>query len=61
VLGAHAVVRGEIPDYKIAVGMPARVVRDRRDDYEADAERRAAIADMSRKAAAALQETLKEV
>jgi acetyltransferase-like isoleucine patch superfamily enzyme len=60
VLGAHAVVRGDIPDYAIAVGTPARVVRDRRADYEADAERRAAIADMSRKAAAALQETLRD-
>jgi hypothetical protein len=36
------------------------VVRDRRADYEADAEQRAAIADMSRKAAAALQETLRD-
>jgi acetyltransferase-like isoleucine patch superfamily enzyme len=61
VLGAHAVVRGDIPDYAIAVGTPARVVRDRRADYEADAERRAAVADMSRKAAEALQQTLKGV
>lgn len=30
VLGAHAVVRGRIPDYSVAVGVPARVVRDRR-------------------------------
>ena len=55
VVGAHAVVRGEVPDYKIAVGIPARVVRDRREDYEADATRRAAVADMARKAAEALE------
>ncbi|MGH3631018.1 MAG: acyltransferase, partial [Sciscionella sp.] len=60
VLGAHAVVRGEIPDYAIAVGIPARVVRDRRADYEADAQRRAAVADMSRKAAQALQDSLRD-
>ena len=29
VLGAHAVVRGDVPDYSVAVGAPARVVRDR--------------------------------
>jgi acetyltransferase-like isoleucine patch superfamily enzyme len=58
VLGAHAVVRGDIPDYAIAVGSPARVVRDRRADYEADAERREAIKDMARKANKALQKTL---
>jgi serine acetyltransferase len=55
------VVRGDIPDYAIAVGTPARVVRDRRADYEADRDRREAIADMSRKAAKALQKTLDEV
>ncbi len=55
VVGAHAVVRGEVADYKIAVGIPARVVRDRREDYEADAVRRAAVEDMARKAAEALE------
>lgn len=54
VLGAHAVVRGDVPDFKIAVGIPARVVKDRREDYEADAVRRAAVADMARKAREAL-------
>jgi acetyltransferase-like isoleucine patch superfamily enzyme len=56
VLGANAVVRGDIPDYAIAVGMPARVVRNRLADYEADAERRGAVADMARKARVALEE-----
>ncbi|CAM05377.1 hypothetical protein A8924_6550 [Saccharopolyspora erythraea NRRL 2338] len=32
VLGANAVVRGEIPEYSIAVGSPARVVRRRAGD-----------------------------
>ncbi|GAA4028645.1 acyltransferase [Allokutzneria multivorans] len=58
VLGAHAVVRGDIPDHAIAVGAPARVVRNRVADYEADAERRAAVADMSRKAGEAVQRAL---
>lgn len=41
VLGAHAVARGEIPAYSIAVGAPARVVRNRVADYEAAAAERA--------------------
>jgi acetyltransferase-like isoleucine patch superfamily enzyme len=60
VLGAHAIARGEIPDYSIAVGTPARVVRNRLADYEADAERRAAVTDMARKADEALRQTLSE-
>jgi serine acetyltransferase len=60
VLGAHSVVRGDIPDYAIAVGSPARVVRDRLADYEAKAERRAAIADMDRKAREAVQKILED-
>ena len=58
VLGAHAVVRGDIPEYSVAVGTPARVVRDRRADYEAAALRRAALADIARKTAAAVRDTL---
>jgi acetyltransferase-like isoleucine patch superfamily enzyme len=57
VLGAHAVVRGDVPDYSIAVGAPARVVRNRLADYEASAHHRAAVADMARKAAEALNHT----
>ena len=37
VVGAHAVVKGDIPDYAVAAGIPAKVVRDRRAAYEADA------------------------
>jgi acetyltransferase-like isoleucine patch superfamily enzyme len=58
VLGAHAVVRGDIPEFSIAVGAPARVVRNRKDDYEAAAAERAAVADMARKAKAAVSRRL---
>jgi acetyltransferase-like isoleucine patch superfamily enzyme len=61
VLGAHSVVRGDIPDFAIAVGSPARVVRDRAADYAADAERRTALADIARKTAHAVEESLREV
>lgn len=53
VLGAHAVVRGDVPDHAVAVGAPARVVRDRVADYEAAAAERAALADIARKTAEA--------
>ena len=57
VLGAHAVVKGEIPDYSIAVGAPAKVVKNRKDDWASTAEERAelerALADIERKKAAA--------
>ena len=55
VLGAHAVVRGDVPDHAVAVGAPARVVRDRLADYEAAAADRAALADIARKTAAAAE------
>ena len=55
VLGSHAVVRGVFPDYSIAVGAPARVVRNRADDWAASAAQRAeharALADIERKKA----------
>jgi acetyltransferase-like isoleucine patch superfamily enzyme len=60
VLGAHSVVRGDIPEYAIAVGSPARVVRSRRDDYAADAQRRAALADIARKTARAVRDAMPE-
>ncbi|MGI8692087.1 MAG: acyltransferase [Geodermatophilaceae bacterium] len=53
VVAAHAVVTGTIPAYAVAAGIPARVVRDRVDDYEANAARREALADIARKTAAA--------
>lgn len=60
VLGAHAVVKGIVPDYAVAVGAPARVVRDRIADYEAAAAERAALADIARKTARAAAEAARE-
>ena len=31
VIGANSVVRGDIPDYSIAAGNPARIIRDQRE------------------------------
>lgn len=53
VLAANAVVRGPVPDHAIAGGVPARVLKDRRAVYEADAQRREALADIARKTAQA--------
>ena len=55
VLGAHALVRGDVPDHAVAVGAPARVVRDRVADYEAAAAERAALADIAAKTARAAE------
>jgi acetyltransferase-like isoleucine patch superfamily enzyme len=35
IIGAGAVVVGEVPDFRIAAGIPARVLRDRRDGVPA--------------------------
>ena len=48
VIAAHAVVREDVPPYSIVGGIPARVLKNRRDAYESDAERRAALADIAR-------------
>ena len=56
VLGAHAVVKGDIPDFSIAVGSPAKVVKNRKLAWETSAAQRAelaaALADIERKQAA---------
>ena len=49
VLAAHTVARGDYPELSVVAGVPGRVVRDRAAAYDADAERRAALADMARK------------
>ena len=53
VLGAHAVVKGDIPDFSIAVGSPAKVVKNRKVAWESAAAERAAreaaLADIARK------------
>ena len=49
VIAAHAVVREDVPPFSIVGGIPARVLKNRREVYEADGERRAALADIARK------------
>jgi acetyltransferase-like isoleucine patch superfamily enzyme len=49
VLAAHTVARGEYPELSVVAGSPGRVVRDRREAWEAAEERRQALADMARK------------
>src|SRR5215472_2277167 len=44
VLGAHAVVKGNVPDYSIAVGAPARVVKNRQLAWQTSAAERAELA-----------------
>jgi acetyltransferase-like isoleucine patch superfamily enzyme len=52
VVAANAVVTRDVAPYSIAAGVPARVLRSRREDHEADADRRAALTDMAAKLAA---------
>ena len=49
VLAAHTVVNKNIPDHSVVVGVPARVVKNRVEEYERAADQRAAIEDMARK------------
>lgn len=49
VIGAHAVVTQPVPAYSVAVGVPARVIADRRASAAAAARTRAALADMAAK------------
>ncbi len=49
VVAAHAVVKGDVAPLTVVGGAPARQLRDRRDSYSADAERRKAVADIARK------------
>jgi acetyltransferase-like isoleucine patch superfamily enzyme len=49
VVAANAVVTRDLPPYSVAAGVPARVIRNRREDHEAGADTRAAIADMAAK------------
>jgi serine acetyltransferase len=53
VIASHCLVNKDIPPYSVAVGVPARVVRNRLDDYHAAEELRLAHEDMARKAAEA--------
>ena len=49
VIAAHAVVKGDVPAYSIVGGIPARILRDRRDSYAAQEAKRVALADIARK------------
>ncbi|HVD28838.1 MAG TPA: acyltransferase [Mycobacteriales bacterium] len=49
VVAANAVVNKDLPAFSVAVGVPARVVRDRTVDHQAAAARREALADIARK------------
>jgi acetyltransferase-like isoleucine patch superfamily enzyme len=53
VIAAHCLVNCDVPPMSLAVGVPVRVVRNRLDDYAADAARRQALADIARKTEAA--------
>jgi acetyltransferase-like isoleucine patch superfamily enzyme len=53
VIAANAVVTRDVPAYAIAVGVPARVIRDRREAAEAAELTRAALAEMALKLQAA--------
>jgi acetyltransferase-like isoleucine patch superfamily enzyme len=58
VLAANSVVRGSVPAGSVVGGVPARVLKDRRAQYEAAAVRREALADIARKTKRAAQENL---
>ncbi len=58
VVAAHALVNTDIPPYSVAVGTPARVVKNRLEDYRAAEAKRLAHADISRKVAAAASEVV---
>jgi len=49
VVAANAVVNKDLPPFTVAVGVPARPVKNRLDDHEAELERQTALADMARK------------
>ncbi|MDQ1246152.1 MAG: Acyltransferase [Actinomycetota bacterium] len=55
ILAANSVVRGDVPPESIVAGVPGRVVKNRREVYEAKAEHRAALADIQRKTSEAAQ------
>ena len=58
VIASHCLVNKDIPPYSVAVGVPARVVRNRLDDYRAKQAVRDAHADIARKLAEATNEAV---
>ena len=61
VIAAHAVVRGDVPEYSIVGGIPARVLKDRREVYAAQEEKRRAVADIARKTQVAALGRISEI
>lgn len=55
VIAAHAVVRDDCPPFSIVGGIPARVLKDRVEIYQANAATRAALADIARKTQVAVR------
>jgi len=55
VIAAHAVVKQDVPPFSIAGGIPARVLKDRREVCAAMEATRVAVADIARKTAVAAQ------
>jgi len=53
VVAANSVAKGEYPPESVIAGVPARVIKDRRVAWEADAQRRRDVADIARKTALA--------
>ncbi len=53
VVAANAVVNKDLPDWSVAVGVPARVVKDRKVAHAADADKRAYLEGVAAKAALA--------
>ena len=58
VVAAHALVNKDVPPYSVVVGAPARVVKNRLEDYKAQGARRLAHADIARKVAAGAVEVV---
>jgi len=55
VIASHALVNKDVPAWSVAVGVPARVIRNRLDDYRAAETQRLAHADIARKVTEAAQ------
>jgi len=58
VVGAHALVRGDVPEFSIVGGVPARVIADRRVREAQSEQVRRDVADMARKAREATRERI---
>lgn len=56
VLGAHSLVRGEVPPFSVMGGVPARIIKNRREIYAQQELRRAALKDIARKTARAVED-----